>query len=78
MSTYVEVLVPAQPFTPRLASWLGDAIDVMRALHHAHAARAERPPQARAAQARGPHAPELGWSQPSMAADLRRAADGAF
>lgn len=78
MSTYVEVLVPAQPFTPRLASWLGDAIDVMRALRHAHAARAERRRLAREAMALRHLAHELESSMPSMAADLRRAADGAF
>jgi len=78
MSTYVEVLVPEQPFTPRLALWLGDAIDTMRALRRACAVRAERRRLAREAMALHHLAHELESSMPSMAADLRRAADGAF
>ncbi|HEY0956270.1 MAG TPA: hypothetical protein VGE36_16030 [Roseateles sp.] len=78
MSTYVEVLVPAQPFTPRLAAWLGDAIDQMRALGRAHALHAERRRLAREVMALRQLAHELESSMPSMAADLRRAADGAF
>ncbi|MFG6442786.1 hypothetical protein [Roseateles sp. LKC17W] len=78
MSTYVEVLVPAQPFTPRLATWLGDVIDLMRTLRQVHALHAERTRLAREAMALRQLAHELESSMPSMAADLRRAADGAF
>lgn len=78
MSTYAEVLVPVQPFTPRLALWLGNAIDALRALRRAHALRAERRRLAREAMALCALARELESSMPSMAADLRRAADGAF
>jgi hypothetical protein len=78
MSTYVEVLVPAQPFTPRLATWLGDVIDLLRTWRQVHALRAERTRLAREAMALRQLAHELAPSMPSMAADLRRAADGAF
>lgn len=78
MSTYVDVLVPAHPLTPRLASWLGNAIDALRALHRVYAVRAERRRLAREAMGLRQLARELESSMPSMAADLRRAADGAF
>lgn len=78
MSTHVEVLVPAQPFTPRLAGWLGDVIDLMRSLRRARARHAERRRLAREAMALHQLARELESSMPSMAADLRRAADCAF
>jgi hypothetical protein len=70
MSTHAQVLVPVQPFTPRLASWLGHFIDAARAFRRAQAARAER--------RRLVLAHDLESSMPSMAADLRRAADRAF
>jgi hypothetical protein len=78
MSTYVEVLVPVQPHTPRLASWIGHAIDAVQAFQRAHAARAERRRLLREAIALRHLAHEMESSMPSMAADLRRAADSAF
>ena len=77
MSTHVEVLVPIQPFTPRLATWLGHFIDAVRAFRRTQAARAERR-LVREAIALRHLAHDLESSMPSMAADLRRAADRAF
>jgi hypothetical protein len=78
MSTHVEVLVPVQPLTPRLATWLGQAIDAARALLRAHDARVERRRLVREAIELRHLAYEMESSMPSMAADLRRAADGVF
>jgi hypothetical protein len=78
MSTHAQVLVPVQPFTPRLASWLGHFIDAARAFRRAQAARAERRRLVREAIALRHLAHDLASSMPSMAADLRRAADRAF
>ena len=78
MSTYVEVLVPARPATPRLVSWLDQAIEAAAAFRRAHAARAAHRRLAREAHDLRQLARELEASQPGMAADLRRAADSAF
>jgi hypothetical protein len=78
MSTYVEVLVPAQPLAPRLAAWLGQSIDAARAFRRALALRAGRRRQVRDAIALRHLAQQLESSMPSMAADLRRAVDGAL
>ncbi len=78
MSTYVHTLVPAQPLTPRIAAWIDAAIDAAQALQRAHARRAERRRLVREALALRALAQELESSMPSMAADFRRAADGAF
>jgi hypothetical protein len=63
MSTHVEVLVPVQP---------------ARALLRAHDARVERRRLVREAIELRHLAYEMESSMPSMAADLRRAADGVF
>jgi hypothetical protein len=78
MSTHVEVLVPVQPLTPRLATWLGHFIDTVRALHRIYASRAEQRRLVREAIALRHLAYEMESSMPSMAADLRRAADRAY
>ncbi len=78
MSTHVEVLVPVQPLTPRLATWIGQAIDTARALQRVHAAHAERRRLVREAAALRHLAHDIESSMPGMAADLRRAADAAF
>lgn len=78
MSTYIEVLVPGRPATPRLASWLGHVIDAASALRRIHVARAAHRRLVREANELRELARQLEASQPGMAADLRRAADSEF
>lgn len=78
MSTYIEVLVPVRPATPRLVSWLGHVIDAAAALRRIHAARAAHRRLVREANELRELARQIEASQPGMAADLRRAADSQF